>query len=354
MLTPRSKTEFTRRTIDASNAFVNPDVNYPDGSLDADVIEDLIVNYAGTLTISGGTTDGLPTSYNPASYLTRLYMSVVGLPIPELLNITMKDLNVLTMCAQRNMESDPDEEPVLSGAAGAVNFRAGYRIPFGALDMRNGDQYFLDIPSLIKAGAQSVNLRAQFGGVEHLVSNYDLTNTLVGDRTRAITAATMKLDRTTYTTDGRYSDLKDKLLLSRQSMADIALPTANPYYDVPILKNPAYLRRLGIYTYRRLTDGTEVGDDSIITSDMIVRLLVGSTDTPIEVSARFLRAEALRRFRRPLPPGYMVIDLCPNGDPATLKQWNLAALPQVKLRFENAAVTGAYVRVFLEEHIPMG
>lgn len=356
MITPRQKTAFASKDVASTfaNGFIQTGLVFPNGSLDADVIEDLITRITGTLTTSGGTTDGVPTVNNPRMYNQRVTCKVVNLPIPDPLDIMGEDLDVLNQCMMRNMESDPDDVPVPSGAVNAYNWEYTQRIPFGCLDMQGGDDYFLNIPALINAGASAVQFGLALGGPEHFVSKYDATNAAVGDRVAALSSVLCKWDRTVYTTNPNYASLVGKMLLCRQSMAPTQLPTGgNAKNEIQLLKNPAYLRRLGFKLYKLNTDNTEVPADDIFTRDMDFRLLLGSVDTPIEITAGFIKAEHLRRYRRPLPVGHYVLDLCPNGDPDVLRQWNLAALPQIKFQFGSVAGTNYYVRPYFEEHIPL-
>jgi hypothetical protein len=321
-------------TIAFASGTFGQDLFGPNGGLPLLNYERFVLRLTGTLTISGGTTDGTPVFENPRTLIKAVQVVVTGLTGDTFIDIPLTDLVVLSHFIGRRPGMDPSETPILSGAVGTYTFGGDYVIPFALEDMSNPYRGFFAANRYAQ-----VRLRLQFGTTADLVSG--------GDRTLAISACNVDVWVREYSFDQRFETANDLLLHQRVNVKQQSInAVAQTNFDLEIPRTASYLRGILLKQY---TDIPETPITSLLTLEQQVTLILNDTDRKFEYTWEQLirknREVYVRGSSSPWPVGYAFIDLAPNGDFSNLI--NMLNFQKMVVRIDNNSVANAFVRMTL-------
>jgi hypothetical protein len=335
-------------TIAFANSTFGVDLFGPNGGLPLLVYEYWILRLTGTLTISGGTTNGTPVVENPRTLIKAVQVVVTGLTGDTFIDIPMTDLVILTNFIGRRPGIAPQETAVTSGAIGATNFVGEYYLPFALEDMTNPYRGFFASNRYAQ-----VRLRILWGTTTDLVSG--------GDRTLALTVTGVDVWVREYSFDTRFESNTDYLLHQRVNVKQVSInAAAQTNFDIEIPRTASFLRGVLIKQY---TDNPETPITTLIGNEQQVTLIYNDNDRKFE----FTWNQLIRKNREdyaPLnpaggpfafPTGYAFVDLTPGegrgasgGDFSLLN--NMLNFQRMVLRIDNSSVANAFVRMTLVKY----
>lgn len=316
----------------ASGTF-GQDLFGPNGGLPLLNYEYFILRLTGTLTISGGTTNGTVVTENPRTLVKSVQVVVTGLTGDTFIDIPLTDLVILTHYIGRRPSLAPQETAVSSGAAAAYPIVGEYYLPFALEDMSNPYRGFFASNRYAQ-----VRLRIQWGTVEDLVAG--------GDRTKVLTATQIDVWGREYSFDSRFETANDLLLHQRQNVSQTSInAVAQNNFDIEIPRTASFLRGILLKQY---TDIPETPITTLITAEQQVTLIFNDLDRKFEYTwaqLQRLNRESYARGSTTWPTSYVFVDLSKLGDFGLLV--NMLNFQKIEVRIDNNSVANAFVRTTL-------
>lgn len=296
----------------------------------------LVLRLSGSVTVSGGTTDGTVGVEAPFSLVKSIQVVVTGLTGDTFVDIPMSELRVITHMIGRR----PALEPKFAAPAATVGtntFFAEVYLPFALEDMSNPYRGFF---ASNRYG--QVRLRIQWGNEEDLING--------GDRTEVVDATTLiEVFGREYSYNPTFELANDLLLNQRVFVKDISINnSAQTNFEIEIPRTASFLR--GILLKQFVQTTFEQPINTLINGDQQVTLLYNDLDRKYEYKWNQLTRQNFEMYRGDFPlvgglPFYAFLDLSPRGDFARLQ--NMLNLQKIAIRVDNNAVANAFLRVVL-------
>lgn len=343
MTAPAPREERIGQMSFVQNNYSTPDLFGPNGGFPQRTYKELILDLQGVLTIAGGAVDGIPVAENPRTLIKGIEVLLTGTSLGDsFISVPLTDLVVLNMIADKNQESDPTETPCATGGVSVTNFRGIYRLPFWLTDML--DKYKTYFVSG-RPGISQVNFRIKWGSAEDLVAG--------GDRTKTLTATSVTIYGRDYTGVSFIESRADLLYYQRIAAVTKTLnATAGTDQDVIIPRSNSFLRGLMLKQYTTDANGVETpieGAGGLLRPTDPIIFILNTLERKYDLTWEQIKDRNLRDYKRPMPLGYAFIDMSPDGDEAFILPMLMTNYSEIKLRFNNAAVANANLRVTLSK-----
>lgn len=323
------------------NAYTTPDLSGPNNGFPLRTYKQLLIDVQGTLTIAGGAADGLPVIENPRSLIKAIEIQLSGSPLGDaFISMPLTDLVVLNMTEYRSLNSDPIEDGIESGAAGAYTFRGRYVLPFVMPSFSNP---YKGMFVAGKPGISQVSLRIRWGTEEDLVAG--------GDRVKTISATTATVYGVDFTGFGGIESSKE--LFYHQRIASITKTynaTAGVDQDIIFPRTPAFLKGILMKQMTVDANGVETPSTTLIRATDPIVFMLNTLDRKYDLTWEQVQERNRRDYRRTLPDGYIFLDMAPEGDEELIRLMLMTNFSEMKVRFNNASVANGVVRASLVKY----
>jgi hypothetical protein len=326
-------------TIGFVNNTFGTDLYGPQGGLPLETYSGLIIDLNGTLTIAGGTVDGVPVLENPRTLIKAIQIQVTGLTAGDsFIDVPLTDLVTLSHFIETRPPFFPTESSIQTGAAGTYLFGGKYLLPFIMPDMQNPWK------GMFPSGRSGqTKIRVQFGQAEDLVAG--------GDRTKTISLCQVDFwGDDIYSLDPRYDALTGLLLHQRVNLKQISLGangTAQTDFDIEIQRTPAFLRGLLLRTMTIDANGVETPVDTVIRDTDPITMFLNEGERKFEFTGSLVKYRNRKHYNLPrgqdFPLGFYFLDLVPSGEEGLLI--NMMNYQTIKVRINNAAIANSAIRV---------
>lgn len=281
-----------------------------------------------------GTVDGVAVAENP---LTLLKAIQVRFGSNAWVDIPGPDLHVLSHYI---MQRPGRPAPGLLASTGDKNsddtFGVDLELPFALKDMVAPRRGFFPAN---RYTSPAVGLRINWGSESDMVNGGTFS-------TNQLDSCQVDVIGREWSGQPEFEAAKNYFLHKRISAVTPTNGSALVKYPIEIPRDASRLRGVLIKTYQ---DSPETPDLTVISDTADLTLIYGTTDRKYEYTYGLLRSINERDYGIALPPGYVFIDLAPDGDFGALQD-TTAGLFQIL--FNTNAVAAAQIRCTFVRYEP--
>lgn len=294
----------------------------------------LILRLSGSITVSGGTTNGTIGAEAPMSLVKSFQIVVSGLSGDEFINIPLHDLMVLTHYIGRRPRLAPKFAAPTAGV-GTNTFYAEIYLPFALEDMSNPYRGFW-----ASNRYSQVRIRVLWGTIDDIISG--------GDRAEAVDATT-KIDiwGREYSNQLPFATQNDLLLHQRVVQKEVAINVTQGEFPIEITRTASFLRGI-LLKQVTIVGGVETPSSAMITGEADVIFMTDDSDRKFEYTWNQLIRQNYETYRGDLPtvgglPYYAFLDFSPRGDFSLLL--NMMQYSAMKLKIDVTNTANGFLRL---------